>query len=552
MGFFDFLKKKEFEQINKLTSEVERLKEALSVADEQNKALKHLEVYQHIEDAYKESENIISKANDTAAEILSNANKEALDETKKAEVLLADLHSEIGSLENVKLGIIDSANKQVREILKDLRQKIENLKSKANFELENSLLASKKIISDAEDKAKEILGEAYQMNKDIDMLTKTIEALKNKKNGYSDVYIIPTYTLLDELAIDYGFVQAGKDLAQSRIKTKSFIQNNLAGDCDYAETNRRETAINFIVEAFNGKVDSVLVNIKHDNYGVLKQRIIDGYHLVNDLGRAFRNARITPEYLDARLEELKYAVIVMEYKRQEQEEQRRIREEIREEERARREYEKALRDAEKEQSIIKRTLEKAQKDFEKASENQKQKYEEILRNLESKLKEAEEKSQRALSMAQQTKSGHIYIISNIGSFGENVYKIGMTRRLEPLDRVRELGDASVPFPFDVHAMIYTENAPRLEKELHKHFIDNQINKINFRKEFFNVSLNEVKAKLEELNIETKWTMIAEATEYRESLAIAQEINSNSEVKERWESIQKQHIETAELVNEELE
>lgn len=65
-------------------------------------------------------------------------------------------------------------------------------------------------------------------------------------------------------------------------------------------------------------------------------------------------------------------------------------------------------------------------------------------------------------MAQQTKSGHVYIISNIGSFGENVYKIGMTRRLEPTDRVRELGDASVPFPFDIHAMIYSEDALNLK------------------------------------------------------------------------------------------
>ena len=205
---------------------------------------------------------------------------------------------------------------------------------------------------------------------------------------------------------------------------------------------------------------------------------------------------------------------------------------------------------EKEQLIIKRTLEKAQKDFEKASENQKQKYEDILLDLKRKLKEAEDKSQRALSMAQQTKSGHIYIISNIGSFGDNIYKIGMTRRLEPLDRVKELGDASVPFPFDIHAMIYTDNAPKLEKDLHKHFIENQVNKINFRKEFFNVSLTEIKSKLEDLNIETKWTMTAEATEYRESLAITQE--KDPKIKEYWKNSQKKMIDVTEYANDEIE
>jgi hypothetical protein len=85
------------------------------------------------------------------------------------------------------------------------------------------------------------------------------------------------------------------------------------------------------------------------------------------------------------------------------------------------------------------------------------------------LQEAIEKKERALSMAQQTKRGYVYVISNIGSFGENVYKIGMTRRLEPIDRVKELGDASVPFQFDVHALVYSEDAPRLESMLHKEF-----------------------------------------------------------------------------------
>ena len=553
MGIFDFFKRKELEEIKKLTLETKKLKEEVSNLNAQNKELnnqnqelnnqnlqlKRLEVYEHIDNAYAEAEKITGKAHDNANEILKNA-----------KISHANLLSEIAELENVKNGIIDNANSQAKEILKNLRLKIEKLKNKADTELKTYLSASKKIISEAEEKAKEIIGEAYQMNKDVDALTKTIEALKNKKHGYSDVYIIPTYTLLDDLAIDYGFTQAGKDLAQVRVKINSCIQNQQAGTCDYVEPNRKETAINFVVDAFNGKVTSVLSNIKHDNYGILKQKIIDSYHLVNDLGKAFRNAKITPEYLKLRLEELKHAIVIMEFKRQEQEEQRRIREEIREEERARREYEKALKDLEKEQLIIKRTLEKAQKDFEKASENQKQKYEDILLDLKRKLKEAEDKSQRALSMAQQTKSGHIYIISNIGSFGDNIYKIGMTRRLEPLDRVKELGDASVPFPFDIHAMIYTDNAPKLEKDLHKHFIENQVNKINFRKEFFNVSLTEIKSKLEDLNIETKWTMTAEATEYRESLAITQE--KDPKVKEYWKNSQKKMIDITEYANDEIE
>ncbi|EIN4959750.1 GIY-YIG nuclease family protein, partial [Escherichia coli] len=148
--------------------------------------------------------------------------------------------------------------------------------------------------------------------------------------------------------------------------------------------------------------------------------------------------------------------------------------------------------------------------------------EQKIAELQLKYEEAEAKNQRAISMAQQTRSGHVYIISNIGSFGEDVYKIGMTRRLEPLDRVRELGDASVPFSFDVHAMIYSDDAPSLENHLHKVFNEKQVNKINSRKEFFNVNLKEIKSVIEDMNINAHWTMFAEAKEYRESLAIEQE------------------------------
>ena len=122
-------------------------------------------------------------------------------------------------------------------------------------------------------------------------------------------------------------------------------------------------------------------------------------------------------------------------------------------------------------------------------------------------------------MAQQTKRGHVYVISNIGSFGEEVFKIGLTRRLEPLDRVKELGDASVPFSFDVHAMIFSEDAPKLEKELHSLFNNRQVNKVNPRKEFFKVPVVEIKKEIEKLGLETHWTMRSEALEYRESLQL---------------------------------
>ncbi len=181
---------------------------------------------------------------------------------------------------------------------------------------------------------------------------------------------------------------------------------------------------------------------------------------------------------------------------------------------------KSIKDAEKDEQNYERALQRA-KDELRESVGAKQ---EALRNkiaeLEAELQEAKLKSQRAISMAQMTKAGHVYIISNIGSFGENIYKIGMTRRLEPTDRVYELGNASVPFNFDVHCMIFSEDAPALENELHKIFYDKRVNKINDRREFFKVSIDEIeRAVTKKLNKEVRFTKIAEAVQYRETLAI---------------------------------
>jgi len=243
---------------------------------------------------------------------------------------------------------------------------------------------------------------------------------------------------------------------------------------------------------------------------------------VNEHGKAFRNARILPEYLDSRQNELKWAVAVMELQQQEREEQRRIQQEMREEEKARREYERAIKEAQKEESLLKRLMAEAQDKLKAASADERAEYERKIQDLEAKYREAEERNQRALSMAQQTKRGHVYVISNAGSFGDDVFKIGLTRRLEPLDRVRELGDASVPFDFDVHALIYNDDAPTLETTLHRVFADFQVNKVNPRKEFFRVGIKDIREVLEKIGIEAKWTMLAEAKEYRETLAMERE------------------------------
>ena len=231
---------------------------------------------------------------------------------------------------------------------------------------------------------------------------------------------------------------------------------------------------------------------------------------------------------------MKWAAIAQQLLAEQREEQRQVKEQAREEARAAKERERALREAAKEEDMLRKAMAQAQEQFENASDEQKAKYEQRLQEMADRLKEAEERRDRAVSMAQQTKKGHVYIISNLGSFGENVYKIGLTRRWDPLDRVRQLGDASVPFGFDVHAMILAEDAPKLEKDLHRHFVLLQMNKVNRRREFFRITLKDIRERIEELGITgVKWTMVADAREYRETLATEKAIQENPKAREDW-------------------
>ena len=390
-----------------------------------------------------------------------------------------------------------------------------------------------RIIEDAKAQAEAIAGDALALRSKVGELRATSEALRNVIDGYGDRYLLPTSNLLDELADAFSHKDAGQKLKAARKRTTSLVEDGEAAQCDYAEKSRREQAINFVLDAFNGKVDSILSRVKFDNHGTLSQQIRDAFAIVNEGGKPFRNARIEPAYLAARLDELKWGVTAQELRKEEVEEQKRLREQVREEEKARRDIERAQKEAAKEEDIIRKAMGKAQAEAAKASEEQRGVFEAQLRELQARLAEAEDKNQRAISMAQQTRRSYVYIISNIGSFGETVFKIGLTRRLDPMDRIWELGDASVPFDFDVHAIVLAEDAPALEHELHNHFVLSRVNKVNHRKEFFRATVGAIRAELDRRGMEAKWTLAAEAAEYRETLAIERLIASDEGAKERW-------------------
>ena len=398
-----------------------------------------------------------------------------------------------------------------------------------------------------------------------------LDALRNAVDGYGAKYVVPPQSLLDELAREAAHTEPGHRLKEARAKSRSMVKEGLAATSDYSQDGRGELAANFALDAFNGKAESILSDVKSDNIGTLIQRLKDAFLLVNTQGRAFGNSRINREYLDARLTELRWAALVHWVKKDQKEEQRRIKERMREEAKAQREFEKAERETKKkeaeaarERALIEAAREQAilderakqearlREELKRLTESQRESFEREFRvrmeeqvsaataQYEGQLAEADERireleamRERAKSMAQQTKKGTVYVISNVGSFGEGVFKIGQTRRLDPMERVWELGDASVPFEFDVHALIRADDAPSLEGALHEQFVLAQVNKMNWRKEFFRIPLAQIRRVVESMGLDAEWTMEAVAQEFRETQALELQLNADAEYRDRW-------------------
>ena len=325
-------------------------------------------------------------------------------------------------------------------------------------------------------------------------------------------------------------------LDKIRDKQKTLIKDKQAIICNTEWTVRGSKAkgrkmINHTIKlglnAFNVQCDNAILKVTYKNIVASIKRLEKINESINKLLEP-NDISIKPEFFKLKVEELKLAYEYEEKLQATKEEQRRVREQMREEEKVRRDIEKAEKKAEQEERTYEAALEKARLEIKGKTQKQRNILEEKIQELEKRLKESHENKERALSMAQQTKRGHVYVISNIGSFGDNIYKIGLTRRLIPEDRVKELGDASVPFSFDVHAMIFSENAPKLENHLHNLFNYRRVNRINTRKEFFKVNLLEVEEECKKFDKNVEFTKFAEAKEYYQTQSLLKEEEANKQ------------------------
>lgn len=329
---------------------------------------------------------------------------------------------------------------------------------------------------------------------------------------------------------DFGeAVEYKARLEQARAEQERMVKAKKAAVCHAAWTiggsraegkKTTDKILKLMLRAFSGECDALVAKVRFKNAAPFEAKMYRSWEAINKLGTGFTCA-ITIEYLKLKVQELHLTHEYQEKLQAEREEQRALREQMRDEERASKEIERAQREAEQDEARYEKALERVRAEAEHAAGAQQQRLLEQIAELQQKVAEAEERRQRAVSMAEQTKAGHVYVLSNVGAFGEKVFKVGMTRRIEPQDRVNELGDASVPFPFDIHALIRTDDAPGLEKALHALLDSTRLNKVNRRKEFFSVSLERIEELVRNHHGEFQLTQHAEAMEYRKSLALAQ-------------------------------
>lgn len=370
-------------------------------------------------------------------------------------------------------------------------------------------------------------------------IAKLKESYKEKRTLYDD--LIHKVAIFDERLdfaemglyephFDFDVSESYKNkIKEVKAKQKEMIRDKSAITCTIewevsgskAEgrkmTNR---GIRLTARAFNNECDAAIANVSWNNIERMEKRIKKAFEAINKLNET-NKIYISHPYLKLKLDELYLAHEYKEKRQIEKEEQAELRRLEREEEKLKKEAERALAEEKKLEDLLSKIQEKA-----KHSQGEElERLKEEIAQLGDELKDMQKEHDRVKAMAEQTKLGYVYVISNVGSFGENVYKIGMTRRLEPMDRVKELGDASVPFYFDVHAMIFSEDAPALEATIQREFADKRLNLVNYRKEFFNVTLEEIKEKVWELEPEVEFIDDIEAREFKESLSLRKSTSS---------------------------
>lgn len=420
--------------------------------------------------------------------------------------------------------------KKYKSELLQLQKEHEAVKELMTPEMKDALNIKKEIdrlkqLEDDEQKKLDALNETIQSkNADIKKLDGSIVSKKSQLISLDDEILVQEFGLYDakfDFANALGYKEALKDIRYQQkqlIKEKQAVTSDTQWTVNGSVAQGKKMASDtskLLLRAFNSECDELVSKVKYTNFDASLNKIRKSAETITKLGTVMQ-IKINPHYLELKEKELRLAFEYQMKKHEEKEEMKAARAEQREQARLQKEIEEQRKKIEKEQIHYQKAFEKLQKQLEQNPDDS-----DLLdkkAELESQLADIN-KSLADIDYRQaNTKAGYVYVISNIGAFGDNIYKIGMTRRLNPQDRVDELGDASVPFNFDVHAMIFSDDAPALEAALHRAFEDRKLNMVNQRREFFNVTLDEIKDVIKaNFDKTVEFVDIPDAEQYRISM-----------------------------------
>ncbi|EGT3768686.1 DUF4041 domain-containing protein [Clostridioides difficile] len=486
--------KKHKDSISILLSDVEKINNKyILLNDEIKMKEKHFEdLCESNENKLKELSNLLDKKK---AEI-DKFDSENQDKFKFIEELKIE-KERLDNLikdKNILKDNINTLNAHLEE-LKDEREELRDINTTLKNKKEELKRLSEELIQTEDEVLLQSFG-LYNPKYDFENSDEYMEKLKEIRERQKLLIRNKTgVKYSDSWTVD-GSIQKGRTMTNQNIKTA--------------------------LKLFNSECDIAMSKVSFKNIDSIEKRIRKAFTDTNKLNTS-NKVSIKENYLNLKIDELYLYYEYLQMKEEEKEEQRALREQMKEEALVQKEIENQKRKLKKEELQFKNELLRLKSTIPE-DENDKLEWEQKINSIEEKLALLSKDLDDVLNREQNTRAGHVYIISNIGSFGENIYKIGVTRRLDPTERINELSSASVPFKYDIHATIFSEDAPKLESALHKAFDNKRVNKVNNRKEFFKVTLDEIRTEVEKNFDKTvEYTKLAEAQEYRQTLKI-QELN----------------------------
>ena len=418
---------------------------------------------------------------------------------KKATLLLAEENEELEKIKNKVLEV----------------EKMDLLKAIEKFdEMNNKIL---KLKSQKEKLDDELLKTTNQLNKQKEKL----EAVNDELNMESFALYKPKYDFANSSQYKFKLEEIRKN-QKEMIKSKKAVHYSKDWTINGSASEGRKMTnnnIKMILRSFNSDCEAAINKIKFSNLERIENRIYKSFEQLNKLNEV-NQVSITQEFLNLKFDELHLGYEYEQKKELEKELLREEREKEKENRKVLQEIERKKRSINKEILHYENALDELENKILIASDSEKLELKNKLSEIKEIIRKYNDEKEELDYRLENIGAGYVYIISNIGAFGENIFKIGVTRRLEPLERIRELSSASVPFKFDVHALIFSYQAYNLEKELHNLFDNKRVNLVNNRKEFFNISIDEVEtalAKYKDLTFE--FNKIPDAEEYRETLKL---------------------------------